>query len=167
VALISEQGNRFSHKVRIAELTGFRRLAEHFGPSSSSSPAGDHYPPANEQGEYISVHPRRAIGASSTMTSRLSLAPRPRASAGTDALLFQMLAADPYMRPQDPCDVLKVFGRKNPEEYMYTEQELQQMMAQQQAQEELSRRRRLKVPFRLDSESSEDVKLRRSGSRTS
>jgi hypothetical protein len=54
--------------------------------------------------------------------------------------LFQLLAADPYMRPlKIREDVLKVFGRKNINEYLLTQQEVvqaQQAMAAQEASQQ-------------------------------
>jgi hypothetical protein len=50
--------------------------------------------------------------------------------------LFQMLAADPFMRPlKIRQDVLKTFGRKNVYDYLYTEQEIMAMQQQQAAAE--------------------------------
>jgi hypothetical protein len=136
VALISEQGNtRFAHKVRIAELTGFRRLARHFASIIQQfSPPEIVVRTLNEvEGFQFLTIPAEAIG------GRYDFDIEAESSTQTESIrreqtlsLFQMLAADPYMKPlKIRADVLKTFGRKNVDEYMYTEEEL--MMIQQQA----------------------------------
>jgi hypothetical protein len=131
VALISEQGNtRFAHKVRIAELTGFRRLARQF-----ASIIQQYSPPQisvrllNEvEGYQFMQIPADAIG------GRFDFDIEAESSSQTESIrreqtlsLFQMLAADPYVKPlKMRADVLKVFGRKNVQDYIYTEEELMQ-----------------------------------------
>ncbi len=136
VALISEQGNtRFAHKVRMAELTGFRRLARQFATIIQQySPPEITVRLLNEAGEYVF----RQISADA-IGGRYDFDVEAESSAQTESIrreqtlsLFQLLAADPYMKPlKIRADVLKVFGRKDIQDYMVTPQELQ--MAQQQA----------------------------------
>jgi len=137
VALISEQGNtRFAHKVRIAELTGFRRLAKHFASNLQQfSPPEITVRLLGESGYLFQQIPADAIG------GRYDYDIEAESSTQTESIrkeqtlsLFQLLAADPYMKPlKIRADVLKMFGRKNVPDYMYTEEELQMMMQQQAA----------------------------------
>lgn len=136
VALISEQGNtRFAHKVRIAELTGFRRLAEQYASIIQQfSPPQVTMRILNEIGEYqFRMIPADAIG------GRYDFDVEAESSSQTESIrreqtlsLFQMLAADPYMKPLKlRSDVLETFGRKNVQDYMFTEEELMMMQANQ------------------------------------
>ena len=140
VALISEQGNtRFAHKVKIAELTGWVRLAEHFGSilQQFAEPQMT-IRILNPEGEAIF----RTITAES-IGGRFDYDIEAESSAQTESIrreqtlsLFQALAADPYARPlKIRADLLKTFGRKNVSDYILTEQELQMIM-QQQAQQQ-------------------------------
>lgn len=138
VALISEQGNtRFSHKVKIAELTGFKNLYRQFGMLIQQFA-----PPE------LVLRIQGPLGAYSfanipydAISGRFDFDIEAESSTQTESVrreqtmsLFQLLAADPYMRPlKIREDVLKEFGRKNVQEYLYTEQEI--MMMQQQAAE--------------------------------
>lgn len=141
VALISEQGNtRFSHKVKIAELTGFKHLFRQFGMLLQQfAPPQIVLRLQGPLGAYTFANlPYDAI------SGRFDFDIEAESSTQTESVrreqtlsLFQLLAADPYMRPLKLReDVLKEFGRKNVNEYLYTEQELQMMMQQQAAQEQ-------------------------------
>lgn len=136
VALISEQGNtRFSHKVRIAELTGFKRLFSQFGQILQQF-----MPPEmvlrmkGELGGYL----WQPVTAES-IGGKFDYDIEAESSSQTESIrreqtmsLFSLLAADPYMRPlKIREDVLKVFGRKNIDEYLLTQQELEAIAAQQ------------------------------------
>lgn len=144
VALISEQGNtRFSHKIRIAELTGFKRLFSQFGQILQQF-----MPPEmvlRMQGQ-LGGYLWQQVTADS-IGGKFDYDIEAESSTQTESIrreqtlsLFQMLAADPYMRPlKIREDVLKVFGRKNIDEYLLTQEELMQMQqqaAEQQAMEQ-------------------------------
>lgn len=141
LALVSETGNaRFSHKVRIAELTGFRSLARQF-----ASCLQQYTPPEmvirikGEVGQmgWATITPDSIGG-------RFDFDVEGESSSQTESMrreqtlsLFQMLAADPYAKPlKIREDVLKVFGRKNIQDYLLTPQELQQLYAAQAAQQQ-------------------------------
>lgn len=138
-ALISEQGNtRFTHKIRIAELTGFKHLARQFAAIIQQFlPQEMVMRIKGPLGQYLfqTITPD-AIG------GRFDFDIEGESSTQTESIrreqtlsLFQMLAMDPYTRPlKIREDVLKVFGRKNVQDYLLTEQELMMMMAQQQEQ---------------------------------
>jgi hypothetical protein len=137
VALISEQGNtRFSHKIRVAELTGFKHLAKHFA-SILQQFMPDELVLRIKGPDGLQTFKQMTQDA---IVGRFDFDVEAESSAQTESVrreqtlsLFQMLAGDPYMRPlQIRRDVLKTFGRKNPEMYMYSEQELAQMQAQAQ-----------------------------------
>ena len=139
VALISEQGNtRFAHKVRIAELTGFRQLAMQYATIIQQF-----------SGPEITVRLLNPEGAAMFQTIPLDAISgqydfniEAESSTQTESIrreqtlsLFQLLAADPYMKPlKIRADVLKTFGKKNTADYMLTEEELYQMQAAAAAQ---------------------------------
>lgn len=137
VAMITEQGgNRFAHKTRIAELTGFRRLGRHFGsilqqfmPETMvlrmEGPAGA------QQWQTITAD---SIGGRFDYDIEAESSTQTESVRREQALsLFQMLAADPYSKPlKIREDVLRTFGKKDIQDYILTEQELG-MMQQAQA----------------------------------
>lgn len=135
IALISEQGNnRFAHKVKIAELTGFKRLGRQFG-----SLLQQFVPPemviriSGEQGQAVwQTVTQESIG------GRFDYDIEAESSTQTESIrkeqnlsLFQMLGSDPLMNPfKMRTDVLKTFGKKNTQDYMITPEQYQQMQAQ-------------------------------------
>jgi hypothetical protein len=149
VALISEQGNtRFSHKIRIAELTGFKRLFGQFGQILQQF-----MPPemvlrmTGELGGYLWQQiTADSIGGKFDYDIEAESSTQTESVRREQALsLFQLLAADPYMKPLKLReDILKVFGRKNVNDYLMTPEELQQaqeaaaqqQMAQMQAEQQ-------------------------------
>jgi hypothetical protein len=141
VALISEQGStRFAHKVKMAELTGFRSLARQFGSLLQQ------YMPAEMQVRILGPMGQayyQTVTADS-VSGRFDYDIEAESSTQTESLrreqtlsLFQMLAADPYSKPlKIRQDLLKTFGRKDIQDYILTPEELQmlqQQMAGQQA----------------------------------
>lgn len=135
VALISEQGNtRFSHKVKIAELTGFRRLGRQYGMllQQFSPPEMVVRMQGPIGGFYFQQLPYDAI------TGRFDYDIEAESSTQTESIrreqtlsLFQMLAADPYIKPlKIREDVIKELGRKNVQDYLLTPEELAMAMGQ-------------------------------------
>jgi len=140
VALISEQGNtRFSHKVKIAELTGFRRLGRQYGMllQQFAPPEMVVRMQGPIGGYFFQQLPYDAI------TGRFDYDIEAESSTQTESIrreqtlsLFQMLAADPYIKPlKIREDVIKEMGRKNVQDYLLTPEELAQMMGQAPAEE--------------------------------
>ena len=136
MTLVSETGNaRFAHKVKIAELTGFKHLARQF-----ASMLQQFAPPEivirrlGPQGAQLF-----SVVTPDSIMGRFDFDIETESSTQTESIrreqalsLFQLLAMDPYMKPlRMREDILKVFGRKNVQDYIYTEEEL--MMLQQQA----------------------------------
>lgn len=139
VALISEQGaTRFAHKVKMAELTGFRNLARQFGSLLQQ------YMPREMVVRVMGEmgNPYYQIVTQDAVSGRFDYDIEAESSTQTESLrreqtlsLFQMLAADPYSKPlKIRQDLLETFGRKNVQEYILTPEEL--MMAQQQQAEQ-------------------------------
>jgi hypothetical protein len=135
VALISEQGaTRFAHKVKMAELTGFRNLARQFGSLLQQ------YMPQEMIVRVLGPmgEPYYQMVTSESIGGKFDYDIEAESSTQTESLrreqtlsLFQMLAADPYSKPlQIRQDLLESFGRKNAQDYILTPEEL--MMAQQQ-----------------------------------
>jgi len=152
LTLVSETGNaRFSHKVRIAELTGFRSLARQFASCLQQYTPEEMVVRIDAQ---AAIPPQLVVGAAPDGRSKwASITPdsiggrfdfdvEGESSSQTESMrreqtlsLFQMLAADPYSKPlKIREDVLKVFGRKNIQDYLLTPEELQQLYAAQAAQ---------------------------------
>ncbi len=135
VALISEQGNtRFAHKVKMAELTGFTRLARHYASILQQ------YMPMEMAVRIIG--PDGAIQwqqvTAEGVSGRFDFDIESESSSQTESLrkeqtlsLFQMLAGMPEIkREQLIIDVLKTFGRKDIQDYLYTPEELAMMQQQ-------------------------------------
>ncbi len=136
VALVSEQGNtRLTHKTRIAELTGFRRLARHYGAILQQ------YIPdqmvlriLGPQGEQDwKVITPDSIGGRFDYDIEAESSTQTESVRREQALsLFQAFAADPLVNPlKIRADLLKVFGHKDIQNYLPTPE---QLMAAQQAQ---------------------------------
>lgn len=147
IALISEQGNsRLAHKVTIAELTGFKRLARQFG-----SIIQQFVPPEMVIRLKGGADPMNPMGSETQFTwaritpdaigGRYDYDIEAQSSTQTESVrreqalsLFQMLGNDPLMNPLKLREnVLKVFGIKDPQDYMVTPQQLQMMQQQQMA----------------------------------
>jgi hypothetical protein len=143
VALISEQGNtRFAHKVKMAELTGFTRLARHYASILQQ------YMPMEMAVRIIG--PDGAVSfqqiTADSITGRFDFDIESESSSQTESLrreqtlsLFQMLVAMPEVkRTQLIIDVLNTFGRKDIESYLYTPEELQMMQMQAQGEQAMA-----------------------------
>ena len=151
VALISEQGNtRFSFKVTMAEHTGYKRLMRQYasilqqfvpadlvirieGGTPDMVPGID---PATGQPAMMPdpLHGWQQITPDS-ISGRFDFDIEAESSSQTISVrreqtlsLAAQMMQDPYMRPRPIReDLLKEFGRKNPEEYLYSDQEIQMM----------------------------------------
>ena len=140
LTLVSEQGNtRFAHKVRIAELTGFKHLARQYASMIQQyAPEEQVIRIAGQVGQMQ----WQTITADS-IGGRFDFDVEGESSTQTESMrreqtlsLFQMLAADPYTKPlRMREDLIKTFGRKNVQDYLLSPEELQQLYdAQAQAQ---------------------------------
>jgi hypothetical protein len=141
LTLMSETGNaRFSHKVLIAEMTGFRSLARQFASCLQQ------YAPEEQViriAGQVGQEQWKTVTADS-IGGRFDFDVEGESSSQTESMrreqtlsLFQMLAGDPYTKPlKIREDVLKVFGRKNVQDYILTPEELQQLYAAQAAAEQ-------------------------------
>lgn len=140
VALISEQGNtRFAHKTKIAELTGLRRLARHYG-----SILQQFMPP--EMAIRI-IGPQNMIAwqmvTPDSIQGAFDYDVESESQAQTESLrreqtlsLFQMLVAMPEVNRYALIeDVLKTFGRKDVGTYLIPPEQLMMMQQQQMAME--------------------------------
>jgi len=139
VALISEQGNtRFAHKVKMAELTGFRRLAKHYASILQQ------FMPMEMAVRILSPQGGVAFQqvTAEGISGRFDFDIESESSSQTESIrreqtlsLFQMLVAMPEVKRQQLIiDVLQTFGRKDISSYIYTPEEMQMMMMQQQQQ---------------------------------
>jgi hypothetical protein len=138
LTLMSETGNaRFSHKVLIAEMTGFKSLARQFASCIQQyAPEEQVIRLAGQVGQE-----RWKTVTADSIGGRFDFDVEGESSSQTESMrreqtlsLFQMLAGDPYTKPlKIREDVLKVFGRKNVQDYILTPEELAQLMAAQAA----------------------------------
>ena len=138
IALTAEQANtRFTHKIHMAELTGFKHLARQYAAILQQFMPDEMVMRVKGQNGVMQF---RAITQDSVV-GRFDFDVEAESSAQTESIrkeqtlsLFQMLAADPYMKPfKIREDVLKTFGRKDTANYMYTPEEWQMLMQQQAA----------------------------------
>lgn len=142
ISLISEQGNtRFTHKARIAELTGYKRLARQY-----AAVLQQFIPPElilriqGPLGQFMF----QQIDQSSIM-GRFDFEVEAESALQTESVrrdqalnLFQLLAADPFVRPLKLReDILRVFGKRDIQNYVLSEQELQQMLQAQSGEAEV------------------------------
>lgn len=137
VALISEQGNtRFAHKTKIAELTGLRRLASHYGsilqqymppemPMRLFGPEGQVY--------FEVTTPESIMGAFDYDVEAESSSQTESIRQEQNLSLFNLLIGLPEVnRIALIHDILETFGKKNAQDYM-----LDPMMAAYQQQLEM------------------------------
>lgn len=159
VALISEQGNtRFSFKVTLAEHTGYKRLMRQYASILQQFTPDDliiklkggtpeMVPGVDPMTGQPAMMPDPMAGwqaiTPESITGRFDFDIEAESSSQTVSVrreqtlsMAAQLMQDPWMRPRPIReDLLKEFGRKNPEEYLYTDQEMQMMQqaAMQQA----------------------------------
>ena len=157
VALISEQGNtRFSFKVSLAEHTGYKRLVRQYAsllqqfvppdlvirikgtPETQLVPdpmTGMPTPFQDPTGGWTMVTPDSISGRFDFDIEAESSAQTVSVRREQTLSMAAQLMQDPWIRPRKIReDLLKEFGRKNPEEYLFSDQEM--MMMQQAAQQQ-------------------------------
>jgi hypothetical protein len=132
IALISEQGNtRFSHKVKIAELTGIKKLAKHYG-----SILQQFLPPEmwirilgpDGQISWQLVTAESIGGRFDYDIEAESITQTETVRKEQKMSLFQLLANDPYVDARKlRADILQTFGVKDTEGYLVPPQLLMQM----------------------------------------
>lgn len=123
VALISEQGNtRFSHKVRISELTGLKMLARHFGNILQQwMPEQMAVRILGPGGQYLwqTIDAQSIAGAFDYSIEAESAQQTETIRREQTLSLFQMLAGMPQVNIYRLIeDILNVFGRKDVQNYM-------------------------------------------------
>lgn len=140
VALISEQGNtRFSHKVRISELTGLRKLARHFGAILQQyMPEQMVVRVLGPGGQFLwSTVDAQSIEGAFDYNIEAESASQTESIRREQAMgLFNTLISMPQVNPYRLIeDVLSTFGRKDIQSYMMSpEMQMQQQMMMQQQQ---------------------------------
>lgn len=151
VALISEQGNtRFSFKVTLAEHTGYKRLVRQYASILQQFVPDDLIirlkggtpelvPGTDPMTGMPAMMPDPMAGwqaiTPDSITGRFDFDIEAESSAQTISArreqtlsMAAQLMNDPYMRPRKIReDLLEEFGRKNVEEYLYSDQEIQMM----------------------------------------
>jgi len=124
VAIISDQGNqRFSHKLKIAELTGLRTLARHFGTNLQQFMPDEMrvrvFNPAPGQDPFDLLRPEELQGAFDYDIESESSAVTETVRKDQDLTLFNMFANDPYVNQRAIREkVLRTFGVKDVETYL-------------------------------------------------
>lgn len=123
VALISEQGNtRFSHKVRLAELTGYRHLARHYGTILQQfMPESQVLRIQGPDGTltFKSLTPDDIQGAFDYDIEAESITVTESVKKDQALSLFQMFANNPYVNQLALIeDALRAFGHKDTDRYM-------------------------------------------------
>lgn len=138
MAISAEQGGtRFTHKTRIAELTGYRKLVQHFGTIAQQFMPSElvvRVQGPEGQFDFKKLTPEDIQGSFDYEIEPLSTTQTESMRQQQQLSLFQMLGNDPYMNPLKIREDLlkKGFGIKDVTEHM---KPLQQLMAEAQQAE--------------------------------